>query len=630
MVVAGAISAIDQALWDLRGRHFEVPGLAAAGRPYRAGRPGHEGHHRHSPASVAAAAAKAATGRLLRGEGDSASATSTTDAARGRGSPTWSERFAAIRDTVGWDLDVGIELHRNMAPGDAVQLCDDIARLRPFFVEDPIPPDSVLAFGEVAGPGAACRWPRANGTPRSGSSATTSSSPAVSYLRPDVGIAGGITHVRKICALAEAHHQGILPHAVPSGPVATAAHVHLGYRDAELGGAGARRAGPLAGRRRREGGRPARRRLAPCAGRSGPRHGPGRGRRWPAPRSNGPASGARFARTVRWRSDERTGHPPGGRPTSGIACHPRLRDGYLAPARPHPAGRSFADVPAADFTGPSTVTGPPPSDPEPQAAFAVRVRTRRPGRLPRRPRVTEGYSRPHRAPDRRRTGGRRFAGRIDVEAADRRGVVVVDTTHGSSTPGRRVGAGPVDYRAARRRRTVPRPVAGRRTTAPLDGGRPRELTGKRVGLVGFGHIAWRLLELLGPFDVDLVAYDPFAPRELADALRVTFAPLDTVLGTSRRGHLPGTVDVADPRPDRRPRARPAAGRKRLRQRVPWRRRRHRRPRRKAAAATTSSPASTSTTRSRFPSTRRSACCPTSSCPRISPARRPSRGRGSSS
>jgi galactonate dehydratase len=41
-------------------------------------------------------------------------------------------------------------------------------------------------------------------------------------------VAGGITHVRKVCALAEAHHQGILPHAVPSGPVATAAHVHLG------------------------------------------------------------------------------------------------------------------------------------------------------------------------------------------------------------------------------------------------------------------------------------------------------------------------------------------------------------------------------------------------------------------
>ena len=50
----------------------------------------------------------------------------------------------------------------------------------------------------------------------------------VHHIRPDVGIAGGITHVKKICALAEAHHQGIIPHAVPSGPIATAAHVQLG------------------------------------------------------------------------------------------------------------------------------------------------------------------------------------------------------------------------------------------------------------------------------------------------------------------------------------------------------------------------------------------------------------------
>jgi galactonate dehydratase len=50
----------------------------------------------------------------------------------------------------------------------------------------------------------------------------------VSYIRPDIGLAGGFTHLLKICALAEAHHQGIIPHAVPSGPVATMAHVHLG------------------------------------------------------------------------------------------------------------------------------------------------------------------------------------------------------------------------------------------------------------------------------------------------------------------------------------------------------------------------------------------------------------------
>ena len=41
-------------------------------------------------------------------------------------------------------------------------------------------------------------------------------------------MAGGITHVKKICALGEAFHAGVIPHAVPSGPVAVAAHVQLG------------------------------------------------------------------------------------------------------------------------------------------------------------------------------------------------------------------------------------------------------------------------------------------------------------------------------------------------------------------------------------------------------------------
>ena len=88
----------------------------------------------------------------------------------------------------------------------------------PLFVEDPIPPDSVAALrafaAKVAVPVAAGErnttiWEFAEYLER----------PGVAYVRPDVGIAGGITHVKKICALAESFHAGVLPHAVPSGPV---------------------------------------------------------------------------------------------------------------------------------------------------------------------------------------------------------------------------------------------------------------------------------------------------------------------------------------------------------------------------------------------------------------------------
>ncbi|TXN25880.1 NAD(P)-dependent oxidoreductase, partial [Lacisediminihabitans profunda] len=58
----------------------------------------------------------------------------------------------------------------------------------------------------------------------------------------------------------------------------------------------------------------------------------------------------------------------------------------------------------------------------------------------------------------------------------------------------------------------------------------RELTFKAVGLIGFGPIGWRLREFLAPFECPFIAYDPYAPRELADAQRVDFASLATVLG----------------------------------------------------------------------------------------------------
>ncbi len=110
---------------------------------------------------------------------------------------------------------------------DAVEARAELARLRPIFVEDPIPPDSVMALRAFA---ARVGLPVAAGERNTTiwEFAEYLERPGVAFVRPDVGIAGGITHVKKICALAEAFHAGVLPHAVPSGPVAVAAHVQLG------------------------------------------------------------------------------------------------------------------------------------------------------------------------------------------------------------------------------------------------------------------------------------------------------------------------------------------------------------------------------------------------------------------
>lgn len=227
MAVTGAISAIDQALWDIKGKHFEVPVWELLGgrarRAVRAMKVIDTGSAEELVESARRSIEDEGYGALkillFQDEHHLMRQAARID--------DLVARFAAVRETVGWDVDLGVELHRNMAAGDALLLCDELQRLRPLFVEDPIPPDSVVALRAFA---AKTRLPVAAGERNTTiwEFAEYLERPGVAYVRPDVGIAGGITHVKKICALAESFHAGVLPHAVPSGPVAVAAHVQLG------------------------------------------------------------------------------------------------------------------------------------------------------------------------------------------------------------------------------------------------------------------------------------------------------------------------------------------------------------------------------------------------------------------
>ncbi len=227
MAIGGAISAIDQALWDIKGKHYQAPVWDLLGGRVRDKVRAMLVIPYGTAEEVAASCKKAAD------DGYTALKVMVYQPehhlmAFGAKVKDMVERLALIRETVGWDVEIGIELHRNMALGESIAAVREFEQFRPLFVEDPIPPDSVLSFGEVA---EKSRVPMAAGERN-----TTIwefreyvEHGGVHHIRPDVGIAGGITGTRKICALAEAHHQGIIPHAVPSGPVATAAQVQLGF-----------------------------------------------------------------------------------------------------------------------------------------------------------------------------------------------------------------------------------------------------------------------------------------------------------------------------------------------------------------------------------------------------------------
>jgi galactonate dehydratase len=226
ITLGGAISAIDQALWDFRGRYYEEPVWQLLGGRVRDG---------------VRAMKVLPTGTLdevvrhaLDAQGQGYTAIKVLLHQHEHHRMAHAERIAdlvarmaAIRDAVGNEMDIGVELHRNLQPGNSTALIHELAAFRPLFVEDPIPPDSGVSLGEVS---------QKVSVPMAAGERNTSiyefrelvELGGVSFIRPDIGIAGGFTHLLKICALAEAHHQGVIPHAVPSGPVATMAHVHLG------------------------------------------------------------------------------------------------------------------------------------------------------------------------------------------------------------------------------------------------------------------------------------------------------------------------------------------------------------------------------------------------------------------
>ena len=110
--------------------------------------------------------------------------------------------------------------------------------------------------------------------------------------------------------------------------------------------------------------------------------------------------------------------------------------------------------------------------------------------------------------------GDRFATRIDLDAAWARGIRTVDTTNGSSYPVAEWALAltliAMRNAGALFRRILDRNTQDRSTMQPMAG----MLTGKRVGLIGGGHMGRRLMKLLRPFEVELWVHDPYLPQEL--------------------------------------------------------------------------------------------------------------------
>lgn len=220
-----AISGLEQALWDITGRYHEAPVYDLLGGPVRdsvrmyghlrpAGGPGD-----HTVADYASEA------RDHQARGMTALKMGIDGPVRGIDSLGYVqaqvERFAAVRDAVGPDLDIAIDFHGRTTPAMAKRLIAALEPYHPMFVEEPCLPENVDAMVDIA---RSTTVPIATGERRFTKFEFRElvEKRAAAILQPDLCHAGGIAETRKIASMGEASYLSLAPHN-PLGPISLAA-----------------------------------------------------------------------------------------------------------------------------------------------------------------------------------------------------------------------------------------------------------------------------------------------------------------------------------------------------------------------------------------------------------------------
>ena len=122
--------------------------------------------------------------------------------------------------------------------------------------------------------------------------------------------------------------------------------------------------------------------------------------------------------------------------------------------------------------------------------------------------------------------GDRFAARIDLEACWQRGIRTVDTTQGSSYPVAEWALALMLISLRNAGAMFRQIIAGNPPSGEEKRKQQGMLYGKRVGLIGCGHMGRRLIQLLQGFAVEIWVYDPYLPPEMAEAIGFIQTRLD--------------------------------------------------------------------------------------------------------
>ena len=208
VVGGGALSALDMALWDIKGKALGTPVWNLLGGLVRDRIPFY-GHARNDYD------ARALVAHGVRG-------------VKVGGIAGVISRAQEVRAAIGNDVDLMIDLHGPpwLPASDVIGLRSELESLKLLFLEEPVAPEDIDGLRRVrrhldvplaAGERLATLWGQ-NILLREG---------LVDVLQPDPGRAGGITQLRKIAAAAEGAFVTLAPHAGSLGPVAECAAIHV-------------------------------------------------------------------------------------------------------------------------------------------------------------------------------------------------------------------------------------------------------------------------------------------------------------------------------------------------------------------------------------------------------------------
>jgi galactonate dehydratase len=229
-VVNAAVSGIEHALWDIKGKALGAPVYDLVGGKCREKVRVYQSVGGSTPEELAAQARErvatygyTALKMFPFDRGNDPLWHDTGIAAAMRGAEA---RIAAVRGAVGDDVDIGLDAHAQIfQPATALALCQTLRPYHPLFLEEPLRPENRAALGHLR---AKSPVPIATGEMlvTKYEFRDLLAHEAADIVQPDVCLMGGLWEMKKVAALAEAEYVVVAPHN-PCGPVATAVNVHF-------------------------------------------------------------------------------------------------------------------------------------------------------------------------------------------------------------------------------------------------------------------------------------------------------------------------------------------------------------------------------------------------------------------